>query len=240
MKRFLILLSAVSLIFATVGCKKADESKKNEPVATKYAKSKISVYKTGSMDKDSWSGNLEKGEPVELIAEETVKMKGKDVKVSKIKLSDDKIVYANSDHLAVKPIVVIEKTIKVYNRNNINSGESAMIPAGVVAFVSEEKADWLKIDAGKIGDKWVSGWVKGGISDSPEIVADAVSFEKIRNILSEAEKGNKDDALTLLKTLAEKNNAIGALAKDELAKISGGASDKKADDAQNAPQVNPQ
>lgn len=241
MKRFLVMITALALLSAAGGCKKNDASKKSESIATKYAKSKMSIYKDASMDKKAWLTVLEKGEPIELISEETSKVSGKDLKVSKIKLSDDTIAYVQSDYLAVKPIVFIDKDVKVYNRNNINSGEYAIIPIGTVAFVSDEKADWLQIDAGKIGDKWVVGkWVKGGISDSAEVVADAVALEKIHNVLSEVTKGNKEEALTLLRNLAGKNNAIGTIAKDEVAKLDGGSPDKKADDAQGAPQTNPQ
>jgi lipoprotein LenA len=241
MKRFLIMITALSLLSAVGGCKKNDAAKKNESVATKYAKTKMSIYKNNTMDKKSWFTNLEKGEPVELLSEETVKVNSKDLKISKIKLSDDTIAFASSEYLAVKPIVFIEKDVKVYNRNNINSGEFAIIPMGTVAFVSDEKADWLQIDAGKIGDKWIVGkWVKGGISDSAEVVADAVTLEKTRNILSETEKGNKEEALALLKNLAAKNNAVGNLAKEDLVKIEGGSPDKQATDTQNLPPTNPQ
>lgn len=228
MKKALVLISILSLFITAVGCKKSETSKKSDALATKYAKFRISVYKDNSMDKKAWLAFLEKGEPVELINEETVKIGKNDIKISKVKLSDDAIAFIQSDYLAVKPVVFIEKNVKVYNRNNINSGEYHVVPAGTVAFVTDEKADWLQIDAGKIGAKYVTGkWVKGGVSDSAELVADAVSLEKVRGVLTEAVQGSKEEALTLLKTLAEKNNAIGALAKDDLIKIEGGATEEK-------------
>jgi lipoprotein LenA len=233
MKKFSAILLILCLASVFAGCKKNDVDKKSDTLATKYAKFKVSVYKTPALDAKSWFSNLEKGEPVELISEETVKVKNKDTKISKVKLTTDAIGYIASDYLAVKPVVFISKNVKVYNHNNINSGEYAIIPAGTVAFVIDEKADWLQIDAGKIGDKNVYGkWVKDGISDSPELVADAVTLEKIRGILTEAVAGNKDEALSQLKVLAEKNNAIGSLAKEDLLKYDDTSSDKSKQDQQ--------
>jgi lipoprotein LenA len=227
----LLLTLCISCLFSA--CKKTDVDKKPDTIATKYAKFKVSVYKTPSLDAKSWFSNLEKGEPVELISEETAKIKNKDTKVSKVKLSDDSIAFIVSDYLAVKPVVFITKNVKVYNRNNINSGEYAVIPAGTVAFVIDEKADWMQVDVGKIGEKNIYGkWVKDGISDSPELVADAVTLEKVRGIMTEAVAGNKDEALTLLKALSEKNNAIGTLAKEELLKYEENPSDKNKQDQQ--------
>jgi lipoprotein LenA len=233
MKKFSIILLTVCMAVFFTACKKNDTDKKPDALATKYAKFKVSVYKTPALDAKSWFSNLEKGEPVELISEEISKVKNKDTKVSKVKLSDDSIAFIVSDYLAVKPVVFIIKNVKVYNRNNINSGDFAIIPAGTVAFVIDEKADWLQVDVGKIGDKNIYGkWVKDGISDSPELVADAVTLEKIRSILSEAVAGNKEEALTLLKALSEKNNAIGTLAKEELLKYEENPSDKGKQDQQ--------
>jgi lipoprotein LenA len=233
MKKISAVLLALCLAVFFTACKKTDIDKKTDAVATKYAKSKVSVYSAPTFDKNTWFSNLEKGEPVELISEETLKVKNKDTKVSKIKLSDDKIAYIISDYLAVKPIVFISKNAKVYNRNNINSGEYAIIPAGTVAFVTDEKADWLRVEVGKIGDKYIKDkWVKDGISDSQELVADAVTLEKIRGILTEAIAGNKEEALTLLRALSEKNNAIGTLAKEELLKYEENPADKNKQDQQ--------
>lgn len=231
MKNTIIAFAAFSLFFSFSGCKKTDQEKKADSLATKFAKFELSVFKDSSMDRKSWLVTLAKGESVELISEETVKINNKDVKISKVKLLDNSIGYIQSDNLAVKTIVFIEKNVKVYNRPGIDTGDFATITIGTVAFVTDEKADWYKIDIGKVGEKYVIGkWVKGGISDNIELIADAVSLEKQRGILSDAVKGNKDDALAKLKALAEKSNPIGELAKEELLKFENGTSEKPKQD----------
>lgn len=220
----LALIAAAITLLLVPGCKDSKPSAgSTDSLATKYAKFQISIYKDTTFSRDAWKASLEKGEPVELLSEETViNAQKKEIKVSKVKLSDGEVGYIASDYLAVKPIVFVDENVKVYNRNNINSGEYAVIPAGTLGFVTDEKADWVQVDVGTVNGKNVyKKWVKGGISDSAEIVADAVSLEKIRSILSEKTKGDKEEALTLLRTLAEKSNAIGSIAKADLSKIEG-------------------
>jgi lipoprotein LenA len=211
------------ILMSFFACKKGDEKNSiSDSLATKYAKFRIAVYTDTSMDKKAWLATLEKGEPVELLSEEKVLINKKDTMLSKIKLSDDKVGYTNSDFLAIKPVVFIDNNVKVYTRNNINSSSIATIPAGTIGFVIEEKADWIMVDIGNVNGKWVNKcWVKGGTSDSSEIVADAVSLEKIRNVLSETVKGDKEEALNQLRSLSQKSNQIGELARTELAKIEG-------------------
>jgi hypothetical protein len=219
MRKICAILVALTFIAAT-GCKKNDAAKSSETLTTKYAKVLAGVYKENTLAKNTWATTLEKGEPVGLLAEETIKNE----KISKIKLSDDSIGYIKSENLAVKPIVFIDNNVRVYQRNNINSGEFAIIPAGTLGFVIEEKADWFQIDIGVVAGKKVYGkWVKGGISDSAELIADAVSLEKVRKVLSETIQGDKQEALNLLRSIAEKNNAVGLIAKNDLAKIEGSA-----------------
>lgn len=218
-----IIAAAVSLLLIP-GCKDSKPTTgSTDSLATKYAKLPVSIYKNTTFSRDAWIATLEKGEPVELLAEETViNTKKKEIKVSKVKLSDGEVGYIVSDYLAMKPVVFVDENVKVYNRNNINSGEFAVVPAGTLGFVIDEKADWVQVDIGTVNGKSVyKKWVKGGISDSAEVVADAVSLEKIRNILSEKNKGDKEEALTQLRTLAGKSNAIGSIAKSDLSKIEG-------------------
>ncbi|HNX58075.1 MAG TPA: hypothetical protein PKK43_03180 [Spirochaetota bacterium] len=218
-----IIAFAVTLLLIP-GCKDSKPTTgSTDSLATKYAKFPISIYKDTTFSREAWKASLEKGEPVELLSEETIiNAQKKEMKVSKVKLSDGEVGYIASDYLAVKPVVFVDENVKVYNRNNINSGEFAVIPAGTLGFVTDEKADWVQVDVGSVNGKNVyKKWVKGGISDSSEVVADAVSLEKIRNILSEKSKGDKEEALTLLRTLADKSNAIGSIAKSDLSKTEG-------------------
>ena len=235
MRKTMIAMIAVAVTLSMIpGCKDQKPAAGTADVlATKYAKRQISVYKDSTLK--TWSSTLEKGEPVELLSEETFKnAKKQDINVSKVKLSDDTVAYIDSRFLAVKPVVFVDANVKVYNRNNINSGEYAVIPAGTLGFVIDEKADWVQVDIGEVGAKKVySKWVKGGITDSAEIVADAVSLEKIRAILSETAKGDKEEALNLLRTLAQKSNAISEIAKADLSKIEGGENTGTADSGQN-------
>jgi lipoprotein LenA len=214
---------SLMILMSFFACKKGDEKiTGSDSLATKYAKFRIAVYTDTSLDKKAWLATLEKGEPVELLGEEKVIINKKDTMLSKIKLSDDKIGYTNSDYLAIKPVVFIDNNVKVYTRNNINSSPIATIPAGTIGFVIEEKADWIMVDIGNVNGKWVNKcWVKGGTNDSSEVVADAVSLEKSRNILSETVKGDKEEAMNQLRSLSQKSNQIGEIARTELAKIEG-------------------
>ena len=156
---FLLLIFIISLIF---GCKKDTPLQNNDPLATKYAKFRTSVYTDPLQTK--WTATLEKGEPVELLSEETAKKDKKEVKSARVKLTDDTIVYIDPKSLAVKPLVFTKNNTPIYDRNNSSSGIFTVIPAGTVGFVIDEKADWVQVDIGKIGDKQVYGkWVKDEI-----------------------------------------------------------------------------
>ena len=68
-------------------------------------------------------------------------------------------------------------------------------------------------------DKWIADvWAKDGFSDNIDVVADAVTLEKVKAILSDAVKGDKENAMSQLRTIAAKDNPIGNLASLELAK----------------------
>jgi len=213
-----MFFSLLLIIAFAPGCKKDPVAVNNEPLATKYAKYRTSAYSDQILSK--WAANLEKGEPVELLAEMKTKKGKKDIVTSKVKLSDETIVYVDPKSLAVKPLVFTVKNTPVYDRNNAASGIYAVIPSGTVGFVIDEKADWVQVDIGKIGDKQVYGkWVKEGFNTDPDVVADAVSIERIKNILTDTAKGDKEEAMTLLRSIAAKTTPAGDIAKEELERL---------------------
>ncbi|MGL4369405.1 MAG: hypothetical protein ACRCUT_07015, partial [Spirochaetota bacterium] len=203
MKKTMILLFAGVMMFS-FGCKKDDASTaQKDTLTTKYAKYRAAAYSDPLLKK--WAATLEKGEPVGFLSEQKEKNGNAEITIAQVRLSDDKIVYMDPKSLAFRPIVFTGKDVCVYNRNNTASGVFATIPQGTVGFVTDEKADWSQIDIGKVGEKQVFGkWVKDGVSTDPDTIADAVSLEKIRSILSDSTKGEKDkeDAMKLLESIA--------------------------------------
>ena len=137
MKKNVALISALIILIA-VGCKKETEKNKVDvSLAKKYAKWNVRVYKEKELKKVSTY--LSKGEPVDLMGTETVKIKGKSAEISRIKLTDDTIGFLNSLNLADRPVVFTENT-KVYVRNNISSRVYHEIPRGTIAFIIAEKS----------------------------------------------------------------------------------------------------
>jgi lipoprotein LenA len=226
MKRIIAPVIAIIIAFTFLsGCKKkeAETQAPADTLSSKYAKFRANVYKDATLK--TWLATLEKGEKVELVSEESGKgSKNEDIVISNIKLSDGKTGYIDGSYVAVKPVVITDQLVKAYERNNSTSAISATLSQGTIGFVVEEKGEWVKVDFGKIADKWVNGkWIKSGFSDNEDIVSDAVALEKVRNILNESAKGDKEEAMKLLRDLAQKSSAIGDVARKDLASIEGTA-----------------
>lgn len=215
MYKLLPILALVCMISPSACKKDSPAPVQKEALAIKYAKYRTAAYADNLLTK--WAASLEKGEPLELLAEETVKKGKQDIRIAKVRLTDDTVAFIDEMSLAVRPVVFIAKNVPVYNRNNIASGVFAVIPAGTVGFVTEEKADWSKIDIGTIAGKQVfAKWAKDGINTDAQMVADAVALERIRNVLSETIQGDKNEALNNLRTIAGKDTPVGTIAKEEL------------------------
>ena len=130
MKKFIYTVSVVFLSLLLVqGCKKGD--KPGMQVAPgdiiKYAKSSTSAYKEQELK--TWGATLSKTEPVKLIESLNIPVKGVNTEISKVKLSDNTVLFVATKNLADKPVVFIEDT-KAYIRNNASSNVFAIIPEG--------------------------------------------------------------------------------------------------------------
>ena len=215
MKKFYIFVLIASLAF--FACKKESENIKEESLSKKFAKYQSWVYADKNLKKGI--ALLNKAEPVELISLE--KARGKEPEIAKIRMTDDTVGYIKTESLAEKPIVFTTHT-KAFVRNNTGSAVHATIPAGSLGFIIEEKADWIKVFIGKVGDKWINGqWVKAGFSEDENLIVDAKTYEQAVNAIDSDQSNEKDksDAVEKLKELVNAKNLFSELAKKKLSNL---------------------
>ncbi len=199
-----VLMMVLALAFTViVSCK--DQGSKGLPTdegPIKHARLNVSVYKEEGLS--TWGSNLSKTEPVIVLEELKVQIKGKETEVAKIKLSDGNIFYVNMKYLADKPVVFIEDT-KAYVRNNISSRVFAIIPRGTIGFVIQEMDGWVQIYAGQVDGKWVTQqWVNGGFTVEEVKIREAKNYEESIAILNnrESKQDQVSRALAVLKDIS--------------------------------------
>jgi len=186
MKKTGYLFSVLFLALVLIqGCNKGGGDKQKMEIAPgeiiKYAKFATSVYKDQELK--TWAATLSKTEPVKLVETVNVQIKGKAVEVSKVKLSDNTIVFVNAKNIGDKPVVFIEDT-KAYVRNNASSKVYVTIPKGTIGFVIQENADWIQVYIGQLEGKWVTQqWVNSGFSADNAKVQEAKLYEESAAIL---------------------------------------------------------
>ncbi len=233
------LVMTLALVLG-VACSGDKGSSSDTPIARKYARYTAPVYR----DKEftQWLTALEKAEAVDLLAEEKYTTQGKQSKaLSKIRLSDDKTGYTESAHLADGVVVFTADDVKTYQRPNAAAPLGTPAAKGSLGFITEEKADWVKVFTWRAGDKWGSEqWVKEGYSANESLVRDAREYEKALALLADAKKSSRDKARETLAELAAGDSVIAALAKKKLEKLTGDddAREKSREDggkAQDAP-----
>lgn len=149
-------LSAVVLL-AAIACgkkKSADEAPKAQ------ARIAFAVYQIGlfdTVDAKKASEWLNRGEMVTVL--ETVNVPdAKDPKKSrswaKIERTTGKQGFVDASNLENKVFVTVGP-LEVFNINQASGKKIATVPAGQVGFVSEEKADWVKVRFGyKVYENW--------------------------------------------------------------------------------------
>lgn len=234
MKKYFSLVLIVSLFFA-FQCKKEAAKQADQPttLAKKYAKYRVAVYKDKELK--SWLSTMEKAESMDLINEEKyVNAKKKQIDLAKVKLSDGKEGYIDAKHLADKPIVITGDNVKAFVRPDIGSKQYCTLPKGTIAFIIEEKADWVRIYAGAVGEKKVMGqWVKGGYSTDEKIIIDAKEYDSALNLLKEQkpekiEKAIKEAREKLTNLSNNPTSPFSEIAKAKLMELDGQAPAKDA------------
>jgi lipoprotein LenA len=226
MKKFLFLLFAMSLMLS-VGCKKNADAPNaaGDVLAKKYARYNVQMFTDETLSKSAaW---LTKGEEVNLLEEKDVLIKNKTVKISKIKLADDKIGIVYAENLCIKFVVFTEDKIKVYSRNTDTSNVEGEVMQGAIADVVEEKADWIKVNVRASEAKeykmlW-NVWAKKGFSYDADMLSDGKTLDKSFVTLSNDKSGagDKEQAKKDLQDLVGKNNAISPAAKKIMTKYFG-------------------
>jgi len=219
MRKFLLLLFTV-LLMVSVGCKKTpkNDAQVKPAVDKKYAKYRIAVYKTPELKK--WLATLAKAESVDLLNVEDINIKGKTVKVAKIKLSDDTEGFIKLTYLADAPVVFLQET-KGFSRNNKLSSVKFTIPIGTLGFTVDEKGNWIKVFLGKLNGKWIGDcWVKEGYSSDENIILNAQEYEKSLTTLNkkDAKEDAKKDAIKKLEELQTGGTVFSDLAQSFLEK----------------------
>lgn len=182
-------------------CKKPESGNKMVDVGgvLKYAKYRVTV--TNDADLKNWLATLEKAEEVTVLEESKVKMpKGKDISVSKIRLSDDSMGFLESSHLGNEPLVFVKKT-KAYIRPSPLVKVQGEVPEGTIGFVIEQKDGWTQVYIGKVGGTWItSQWVEDECySKEKNLLIDAKQYENAMSLIND----KKDEAEKILNDLKE-------------------------------------
>jgi lipoprotein LenA len=222
MRTITVFVMTAALILGS-GCSRDGGSSSDTPIARKYARYTAPVYRDREFTQ--WLTALEKAESVDLLAEEKYTTQGKQAKtLSKIRLSDDKTGYTESAHLADGVVVFTADDVKTYQRPNAGAPLGAPAAKGSIGFITEEKADWVKVFTWRPGDKWGSEqWVKEGFSTNESLVRDAREYEKAVTLMADAKKSSRDKARETLTELAGGDSVIAALAKKKLDRLLEGA-----------------
>ncbi len=131
------------------------------------------------------------------------------MQVAKVRLAGGTEGYVETRHLADKTIVFTEET-PVFIRPTMGSKMHVKLPKGTIAFVVGEQADWVKVYAGKIQDKYVSEqWVQGGFSADQAVILEARILE---GAISQASSGKADERTGGLAKLRELGEGAGMFA----------------------------
>lgn len=220
MKKILLLLLVALAVSCSQGEKQTSQeaapSEKKEEVALdeRAAMYRASVYK--DKEHNDWLATLNKAEQVVLLEEvsEEVEIKGKKEKLARVRLSDDSEGYIRMRYLADKAVVITDDEVPVFNRNNKTSGQHSVLPKGTVAFVVDQKANWLKVTVGELSDgtKVYNRWIEKGYSEDRGLVSDAVRIEDAGKILSGEKDGDTEAAHFILEELANKGNEMSFVA----------------------------
>lgn len=231
MKKLTGLLLTLALVVTIAGCTKetpvpeadtdgasqqddTQEQDAEEAIDERVAMYRAAVY-SDTAHKE-WLATLSKGEQVELLKElsEPVTLKGKEETLAKVRLSDDSEGYIRLRYLADRAVVITEEEVPVYSRNNKTSGQKGTLPKGTVAFVVDQKANWLKVTAGD--QKIYNKWIIDGYSDDRSLVTDALIVEEQAKILRGEKDGDTDAARVLLDDIAQKDHAVSSVAQEVL------------------------
>ncbi|MFC1669786.1 hypothetical protein ACFL20_05285 [Spirochaetota bacterium] len=219
MNRNTICLIAILLIIIPA-CKKKEVKKDEGPIAKKFAKYRVSAKK--DRDLKNWLATLEKTEEVDLLLEEDyTNPKGKTYKLSKIKLSDDKVGYIKSSHLA-NSAVVFMNDVKAHVRPTSGSKVKTTIPKGIIGFIIAEKGEWAQVYAGKINNIWITKhWIRGGYTTEPNAIIDAKEYEKALAMLKgkEVKKETLEKVIKNMEELSKATSIIAEIAKEKLREI---------------------
>ncbi len=224
MKIFL-LLTAITWILTAGGCKKEPETIRDEGAMTKkYARFKTGAY--GDRELKKVLTSVSKGEPVDLLGFEKVSINKREIDVSRIRLSGDRLGFLKSEFLAEKPAIFTEET-KSYVKNSAGSESSFTIPMGALGFIVEEKANWTRIFFGNIytgtgTKKWIEDkWVQGGFVTDEKMIPEACAYEEASFIMADNSSSVKDfdTAREILTRLKNGNGIYSELGKIKLAEL---------------------
>ncbi|MFZ5628739.1 MAG: hypothetical protein ACOY5B_06395 [Spirochaetota bacterium] len=199
-----ITLSAIVLL-AAIACGK---KKSSEDAPKAQARIAFAVYQVGlfdTVDAKKASEWLNRGEMVTVL--ETLNVPdAKDPKKSrswaKIERTTGKQGFVDSANVESKAFVTVGP-LEVFNINQASGKKIATVPAGQVGFVSDEKADWVKVRFGyKIFENWSGAadaikWADGKwaqlsqVSYDPAAIGQGIELETAMRKFNEADAAKK-------------------------------------------------
>jgi hypothetical protein len=231
---FVITVLILMVVTACKAEKPSDTQNQNSEQSTEVQNSeqvaldeRVSMYRASIYEQPEQTDSLavlNKGEQVVLIEElkDPITIKQREEKIAKVRLSDDTEGYIRSRYLALRAVVITKADTPFYARNNKSSGQGGVLPLGTVAFVVDEKANWVKITAGKLpnGTEVWGRWIDDGFSEDPALIADALQIETLSKIVTGETDGDADAAVKMLENIVSKGNAMSYVAQQYLGSAS--------------------
>jgi len=187
--------------------------------AVRIARSTILIY--GDILMERRISTLQKGESVTLLEELAHPFKVENsapLRMAHIKLSDGRKGFREMRFFALRAVVIIDEGVPLYNRADEGAAASHAL-AGCIAIVTSERENWLQVDVYRESGSLAKGkWINRGYSDDREMVSDALTLDRIRELTAETGEAENADIVTL-KRLALSESAIGILAQRTLAQL---------------------
>jgi hypothetical protein len=191
------------LAFSACGKKKSPEEAPKAQARIAFAVYPMGLYDTVDAKKASeWLNRAEMVTILETLNVPDPKDPKKSKSWAKIERTTGKQGFVDASNLESKAFVTVGP-LEVYNVNQASGKKVAIVPAGQVGFVSEEKADWVKVRFGyKVYENWSGAadalkWADGKwaqlnqVSYDPAVIGQGIELETAMRKFNDADAAKK-------------------------------------------------
>jgi hypothetical protein len=202
-KKKIAIAAFFLLAFTACGKKKSPEE-----VTKAQARIAFAVYQVGLFDAvdakkaSEWLNRAEMVTILETLNVPDAKDPKKTKSWAKIERTTGKQGFVDASNLESKAFVTVGP-LEVYNINQASGKKIATVPAGQVGFVSDEKADWVKVRFGyKVYENWSGAadalkWADGKwaqlsqVSYDPAVIGQGIELETAMRKFNDADAAKK-------------------------------------------------